>query len=103
MDVQHPSYKQSIMDEGQKFLDISETFGDGIFNATTETAANHSPYASIDFELFEKYYRNRAIPDTAYWSLIVSYSLLIIAGSLGNLLVILAVVNNKSKYVLYPL
>ena len=85
------------MDEEQKFLNISETFGDGNFNATTENA-NHSPYASIDVELFEKYYRNRAIPDTAYWSLIVSYSLLIIAGSFGNFLVILAVINNKSKY-----
>ena len=51
----------------------------------------------IDIELFEKYYHNRAVSSATYWSLIVAYSLLIVAGSIGNLLVILAVVNNKSK------
>ena len=52
----------------------------------------------IDIELFEKYYHNRAVSSATYWSLIVAYSLLIVAGSIGNLLVILAVVNNKSKW-----
>ena len=51
----------------------------------------------IDIELFEKYYHNRAVSSATYWFLIVAYSLLIVAGSIGNLLVILAVVNNKSK------
>ena len=51
----------------------------------------------IDIELYEKYYHNRAVSSVTYWSLIVAYSLLIVAGSIGNLLVILAVVNNKSK------
>ena len=54
-------------------------------------------YSMVDTDLFEKYYRNRSLSDAAYWSLVVSYSVLIIAGSIGNLLVILAVVNNKSK------
>ena len=54
-------------------------------------------YSLVDTDLFEKYYRNRSLSDAAYWSLVVSYSVLIIAGSIGNLLVILAVVNNKSK------
>ena len=78
-----PATKTGIMDEDQKFLNISETSVGENF--------------SIDVELFDKYHQNRAIPDTAYWSLIVSYSMLIIAGSLGNLLVIVAVVNNKSE------
>ena len=56
----------------------------------------------IDIELFEKYYHNRAVSSATYWSLIVAYSLLIVAGSIGNLLVILAVVNNKSKYSTMP-
>ena len=54
-------------------------------------------YSMVDTDLFEKYYRNRSLSDAAYWSLVISYSVLIIAGSIGNLLVILAVVNNKSK------
>ena len=51
----------------------------------------------IDVELLEKYYKNRAISDTAYWALIVSYSLLIVVGSIGNFFVILAIINNKGK------
>ena len=54
-------------------------------------------YSLVDTDLFEKYYRTRSLSDAAYWSLVISYSVLIIAGSIGNLLVILAVVNNKSK------
>ena len=55
-------------------------------------------HQSIDLKLFEKYYHNRSVSNTAFWILISSYSVLIIAGSLGNLFVILAVVKNKSKY-----
>jgi hypothetical protein len=68
---------------------------------------NESRYDNMDFiqlidiELFEKYYHNRAVSSATYWSLIVAYSLLIVAGSIGNLLVILAVVNNKSKCQLF--
>ena len=56
---------------------------------------------SIDLKLFRKYYHNRSVSDTAFWILISSYSVLIIAGSLGNLFVILAVVKNKSKYIIF--
>ena len=55
----------------------------------------------IDVELLEKYYKNRAISDTAYWALIVSYSILIFVGSIGNFFVILAIINNKGKSILY--
>ena len=55
----------------------------------------------IDVELLEKYYKNRAISDTAYWALIVSYSILIFVGSIGNFFVILAIINNKGKSFLY--
>jgi len=73
-------------------------------NGTGNTSAPPLPpdmiyedyYSLVDTDLFEKYYRNRSLSDAAYWSLVISYSVLIIAGSIGNLLVILAVVNNKS-------
>ena len=35
-------------------------------------------YSLVDTDLFEKYYRNRSLSDAAYWSLVVSYSVLII-------------------------
>ena len=53
--------------------------------------------AQVDMELFEKYYYNRSVSDTVYWSLIIAYSILIFAGFIGNLLVIFVVINNKSK------
>ena len=66
-------------------------------NETNHTNLEEHIMAQVDMELFEKYYHNRSVSETAYWSLIVSYSILIFAGFIGNLLVIFAVVNNKSK------
>ena len=76
------------------YLDVN-----GSYDNTTAGYTNQHYIAQIDVKLFEKYYRNRAVSNTAYWSLIVSYSFLIFLGFLGNLLVIFAVVNNKSKWV----
>ena len=53
---------------------------------------------SIDTKLFEKYYKNRSVSDTAFWTLVVSYSVLITVGTLGNLFVMSAVIRNNSKY-----
>ena len=75
------------------YLDVN-----GSYDNTTAGYTNQHYIAQIDVKLFEKYYRNRAVSNTAYWSLIVSYSFLIFLGFLGNLLVIFAVVNNKSKW-----
>ena len=65
----------------------------------SRNSSNHDDYydVTIDYDLFEKYHRNRAVSDTAYWLLITAYTLLIVAGSIGNMLVIAAVANNKSK------
>ena len=69
-----------------------------------ESAEDHFPdyYQTIDMKLFEKYYRNRSVSNTAFWSLIVFYLVLIIAGTLGNLFVLLAVIRNKSKFAFIP-
>ena len=53
---------------------------------------------AIDTKLFEKYYKNRSVSDTAFWTLVISYSVLITVGTLGNLFVMSAVIRNKSKY-----
>lgn len=53
--------------------------------------------SDLDQELLEKYDKNRSVSELAYWVILVSYSFLIVLGSLGNLLVILAVINNKGK------
>ena len=53
---------------------------------------------AIDTKLFEKYYKNRSVSDTAFWTLVVSYSVLITVGTLGNLFVMSAVIRNNSKY-----
>ena len=51
----------------------------------------------INQVLYEQYTRNRAVSDVTFWLLFVSYSILIAAGSLGNVLVMLAVGRNKSE------
>lgn len=99
------------MDIPKKILSItnSKAIETALTNLSDDTGTrnisfikNESRYDDMDFiqlidiELFEKYYHNRAVSSATYWSLIVAYSLLIVAGSIGNLLVILAVVNNKS-------
>jgi hypothetical protein len=51
----------------------------------------------IDVDLYEKYDKNRAVSDVAYYILITAYTCLIVIGSIGNLMVILAIISNKSK------
>ena len=65
-------------------------------NSVSDYVYESGSGSSIDYDLFQKYDRNRAVGDTTYWTLIIAYSVLIVAGSIGNLLVILAVANNKS-------
>ena len=72
------------------------------FNITSPKKWNDtqlSKHASIDYELYQKYYRNQNVSDTAYWSLMIAYTLLILVGSIGNFLVILAVINNKGTQI----
>ncbi|XP_076040341.1 neuropeptide F receptor-like [Oratosquilla oratoria] len=51
---------------------------------------------SIDINLINKFHRNRKLDDVAYYSLIVAYSLLIIVGSTGNSLVVVAVIRKPA-------
>ena len=60
---------------------------------------NTSQYPIIDEDLLEKYKQNRAVSNTAYYILIISYTMLIIMGSIGNLFVITAIKSNKSKFI----
>ena len=79
-----PSDDLSNYDQHNK-SNLSETYEDYYSNA-------------IDTKLFEKYYKNRSVSDTAFWTLVVSYSVLITVGTLGNLFVMSAVIRNNSKY-----
>ena len=65
------------------------------WNESSNNVSEHG----IDYELYRKYHQNRAVSDIAYWSLIVAYALLVIIGTIGNLLVILAVINNKGNFI----
>ena len=58
---------------------------------------------SIDYDLYMKYDQNLAVSNTTYYILVVAYSILIIAGSVGNLLVIIVVAHNKGKLPNYML
>ena len=60
---------------------------------------NTTQYLIIDEDLLEKYKQNRAVSNTAYYILIISYTMLIIMGSIGNLFVITAIKSNKSKFI----
>ncbi|XP_069958264.1 neuropeptide F receptor [Cherax quadricarinatus] len=51
---------------------------------------------SIDEDVLEKFQRNRRVNDGAYYALIVAYSLLIILGSTGNSLVVMAVIRKPA-------
>ena len=51
----------------------------------------------FDYELYLKYQKNRSVSDTTYWIILVAYTILIVMGSIGNLLVVLAVATNKGK------
>ena len=59
------------------------------FNATTAY--------EFDYELYLKYQKNRSVSDTTYWIILVSYTILIVMGTIGNLLVVSAVATNKGK------
>lgn len=71
--------------------------GDSTQVTMNETSA-HESSSSIDYDLYQKYNRNRAVSDTTYWTLIVAYTFLIVLGSFGNLFVIMAVVKNKGNF-----
>ena len=60
---------------------------------------NTSQYPIIDEDLLEKYKQNRAVSNTAYYILIIAYTILIIMGSIGNFFVITAIKSNKSKFI----
>ena len=79
-----PSDDLLLYDQQNK-SNISEAYEDYYSNA-------------IDTKLLEKYYKNRSVSDTAFWTLVVSYSVLITVGTLGNLFVMSAVIRNSSKY-----
>ncbi len=51
----------------------------------------------IDYKLYQSYQYNMAVPAVAYYSLIFAYVVLIVIGSIGNLLVLGVIVFNKSK------
>ena len=73
------------------------------YNKSNLSEAVYEDYYSnaIDTKLFEKYYKNRSVSDNVFWTLVVSYSVLITAGTLGNLFIMSAVIRNSSKYFLY--
>jgi len=52
----------------------------------------------FDYELYLKYQKNRSVSDTTYWIILVAYTILIVMGSIGNLLVVLAVATNKGMW-----
>nr|XP_045591212.1 neuropeptide F receptor-like [Procambarus clarkii] len=52
--------------------------------------------SSLDEEILKKFQRNRRVNDAAYYALIVVYSLLIILGSTGNSLVVVAVIRKPA-------
>lgn len=51
---------------------------------------------AIDTFLLDSYQRNRSIENPAYTILIILYSCLIVLGTMGNILVVLAVVRKPS-------
>ena len=48
-------------------------------------------------DLYQKYAQNRSVSDTAHYGLIIAYTCMIVFGTIGNLLVIIAIASNKSK------
>ena len=52
----------------------------------------------LDNDLYQKYKMNRSVSDTAYWIILIAYTILIVMGTIGNLLVVLAVATNKGMY-----
>ena len=57
---------------------------------------NSSDEELLDLSVFLRFASNRRVNDTAYYSLICAYSLLIIMGAAGNLLVVYAVVRQPA-------
>ena len=52
----------------------------------------------LDYDLYQKYKMNRSVSDMAYWIILITYTILIVMGTIGNLLVVLAVATNKGVY-----
>ena len=99
-----PSDDLSTYDQHNK-SNLSEAYSDDLstyydqHNKSNLSEAYEDYYSNaIDTKLFEKYYKNRSVSDTAFWTLVVSYSVLITVGTLGNLFVMSAVIRNNSKY-----
>ncbi len=51
---------------------------------------------SLDMSLFERFASNRRVGSAAFYSLIISYCVLIIMGTTGNLLVVYVVVRKPA-------
>ena len=77
----------------------TKNISDIITNATSSPQFNVTSTAfELDYDLYQKYKMNRSVSDTAYWIILIAYTILIVMGTIGNLLVVLAVATNKGKY-----
>ena len=78
--------------------EVIRNLSDGtLVNATSLPKFNSTTAFELDYELYQKYKMNRSVSDTAYWLILVAYTILIVLGSFGNLLVVLAVATNKGN------
>ena len=66
-----------------------------LVNATSLPLNVSSTAFKLDYDLYQKYKMNRSVSDTAYWIILIAYTILIVMGTIGNLLVVLAVATNK--------
>ena len=57
---------------------------------------NNGTQVQVD-SLHEKYRNNMAVSIESYYSLIAAYSILILVGSIGNIMILGAVISDKSK------
>ena len=65
------------------------------FNENISVSLNYS--GVIDYKLIQKFYKNRSLEnDMVHYSLIIGYSLLILFGTFGNILVVAAVIKNPA-------
>ena len=77
----------------------TKNINDMITNATSLPQFNVTSTAfELDYDLYQKYKMNRSVSDTAYWIILIAYTILIVMGTIGNLLVVLAVATNKGRY-----
>ena len=62
----------------------------------SSTIASNSSSDILDFSIYLRFASNRRVHDAAFYSLISAYSLLIVIGAAGNLLVVYAVVRQPA-------